>query len=67
MTCLDNLQGSAYPIQLVWDGLGGNLLVRFVGIGKDNQDINQVQTEVHRRGEALSIPNKWGQNTVFLI
>lgn len=38
MTCLDVLQGSAYPIALPWGGLGGNFLVLFGGIGKDHRD-----------------------------
>ena len=29
MTCYDVLQGSAYPIHMTWDGLGGNVFSCF--------------------------------------
>jgi len=48
MTCLDVLQRSAYPILIVWGGLGGNLFVYFVTNREGLSRWNEVQTEVHQ-------------------
>ena len=68
MTCDDVLQGSAYPIHMVWDGLGGNLLILFRGesgrITAMNSGADRSAPEVENT-VYLKYGQKGGERAIF--